>query len=212
MKIELFYAPVACPLVPYLLLEEAGAKFDVHVLNLRAGQQRSPDFLKLNPKHKVPLLLVDGVPLTENLAIQTWIARSFPEAGLLPTDTWGECQALSLLSWCASGFHPLLSRINAPGKYCGADCSPDTVAEIAKDQLLQQFRIAEDLLAGREYFLDSFSAADAYFFWCTRRAGLLGVNLSGLPGCRAHFERVGDRPSAKAVLQFEAEVLAAASE
>lgn len=207
MQIELFYAPTACSLVPFLLLEEAGARFDVHVLDLRGGQQRLPDYLRLNPKHKVPLLLVDGEPLSENLAIQTWIARTFPAAGLLPSSTWAECQALSLLSWCASGFHPLLSRINAPAKYCGADCAPETVTEIAKRQLSEQFLIAEDLLRGRRYFFDSFTVADAYFFWCTRRAGQLGVDLSELPGCREHFRRVSDRPAAKTVLVYEAQTL-----
>ncbi|WP_323765801.1 glutathione S-transferase family protein [Marinovum sp.] len=205
MKLDLFYAPVACSLVPFLLLEEAGASFEVHVLNLRAGEQSAPAYLSLNPKHKVPLLLVDGVPLSENLAIQTWIARSFPEARLLPGETWGDCQALSLLSWFASGFHPHLSRINQPAKYCGAGCTPGQVTEIATQQLAARFRIAEDLLAGTTWFFDRFTAPDAYFFWCCRRAGQLGVDLSALPSCRRHFEAVGSRASARAVLGFERE-------
>ena len=78
MDIVLYYAPVACSLVPYVTLTEAKAKFTVHPMNLRKGQQNSDDYLRLNPKHKVPLLVIDGKPLTENVAIQQWIARSFP--------------------------------------------------------------------------------------------------------------------------------------
>jgi glutathione S-transferase len=59
-------------------LTEAGADFEVRNINLRKGQQSSPDYLKLNPKHKVPVLMVDGQVLTENVAIQLWIARNFP--------------------------------------------------------------------------------------------------------------------------------------
>ena len=53
-------------------------------LNLRKEQHKSADYLKINPKHKVPLLVVDGKVLSESIAIQTWIARTFPQAKLLP--------------------------------------------------------------------------------------------------------------------------------
>ena len=60
MKIELYYAPVTCALAPYVTLTEAKAEFEVRPLNFRKGQHNSPEYLKLNPKHKVPLLIVDG--------------------------------------------------------------------------------------------------------------------------------------------------------
>jgi glutathione S-transferase len=113
MEITLYYAPIACSLVPYVTLTEANANFSVQTINLQKGQQNSADYLRLNPKHKVPLLLVDGKPLTENVAIQIWIAHNFPKAALLPSDPWQELRAISMLSWCPSSIHPLLSRINS---------------------------------------------------------------------------------------------------
>ena len=83
MEIALYYAPNTCALAPYVTLTEAGAGFEVRPLNFRKNQQRSPDYLRLNPKHKVPLLIVDGQPMTESTAIQIWIARTFPQAKLL---------------------------------------------------------------------------------------------------------------------------------
>lgn len=71
MKLTLYYAPMTCALVPYVTLTEAGAEFDVRDINTRSGQNRSPEFLSVNPKHKVPVLVIDGEPLTENVAIQT---------------------------------------------------------------------------------------------------------------------------------------------
>src|SRR5436309_6277418 len=103
MNIVLYYAPIACSLVPYVTLTEANATFEVRALNMRKGEHKSAQYLKVNPKHKVPLLVVDGKTLSENVAIQTWIARSFPQARLLPTDPWQELQAISLLAWCSSG-------------------------------------------------------------------------------------------------------------
>src|SRR5664279_4299132 len=99
MEILLYYAPITCALAPYITLTEAGAEFEVRPLNFRKDQHKSRDYLKLNPKHKVPLLVVDGKVLSESTAIQIWIARAFPQAKLLPSDPWLELQAVSLLSW-----------------------------------------------------------------------------------------------------------------
>jgi glutathione S-transferase len=73
--LTLYYAPMTCALVPFVTLTEAGAAFDIANVNSRTGQLRTPEFLRLNPKHKVPVLMIDGDPLTENIAIQIWIAR-----------------------------------------------------------------------------------------------------------------------------------------
>ena len=114
MDIALYYAPITCALAPYVTLTEAGANFDVRPLNFRKNQHLSPEYLKVNPKHKVPLLVVDGKTLSESIAIQTWIARTFPQAKLLPSDPWQELQAMSIMSWCSGGIHPFLARINSP--------------------------------------------------------------------------------------------------
>ena len=86
MSLTLYYAPMTCALVPYVTLTEAGAQFDVRNVNTRAGGTRTSEFLAVNPKHKVPVLVIDGEPLTENVAIQLWIARRYPQARLLPAD------------------------------------------------------------------------------------------------------------------------------
>ena len=86
----------ACPLRHAYRSER---QVEVQNINLRKGEQNLPDYLKLNPKHKVPLLLVDGQSLTENVAIQIWIARNFPQAKLLPADPWQELKAISIMSW-----------------------------------------------------------------------------------------------------------------
>ena len=70
MQLILYYAPNACSLVPYVSLTEAGAPFEVHPLNFRKSQHMAPEYLQVNPKHKVPVLVIDGEPLTENVAIQ----------------------------------------------------------------------------------------------------------------------------------------------
>jgi glutathione S-transferase len=94
MKIALYYAPATCALAPYVTLTEAGADFEVRPLDFRKRQNFTPEYLKINPKHKVPALVVNGKILTENVAIHQWVHRNFPNAKILPADPWDELQAI----------------------------------------------------------------------------------------------------------------------
>jgi glutathione S-transferase len=206
MDIKLYYAPVTCALAPYISLTEAGADFTAMPVNMRKGQNKSPEYMGMNPKHKVPVLQVDGKVLTESPAIQTWIARTFPDAKLLPADPWEELQALSILCWCSSGIHPYLSRINSPAKVCDVPDTGESVTRLAAEFIYEAFAIAERLLDGRDYFFGDFTAPDAHFFWCFRRATQFELPLDAYTNCAAHFARMQTRPSVQKLLSFEKEV------
>ena len=77
--VELYWGPGSCARVPFIALEEAGADFTLHVINRFAGEAKTPEYLAVNPKGKVPTLVVDGSILTENPAIQTYIAGAYPD-------------------------------------------------------------------------------------------------------------------------------------
>ena len=166
-------------------------------------EQMSPEYLKINPKHKVPLLVVDGRTLSENVAINTWIARTFPAARLLPSDPWQELQATSLMSWCSGGIHPFLTRINSPAKVADYPGSEDAVRKAAVAALMENFKIADDMLTGREFFFDHFTVPDAHFFWCCRRAAQLGIDMKQFPAVMQHHERLLKRPSVARLVAFE---------
>lgn len=207
MKVVLYYAPYTCAAAPYLTLTEAGCPFEVRLINMRKKQQMSPEYLKINPKHKVPTLVVDARPLTENVAMHLWVARNFPEAELLPKDPWQELKAISMLAWVASGIHPNLSRINSPAKVCDLPGSEDNIKKHAAGPVMEAFAIADDLLAGQEYFFKKFTAPDAHFFWAMRRGQQLGLDFGQFKNCMAHHERMLARPSVKTLVAFERSVL-----
>ena len=93
-----------------------------------------------------------------------------------------------------------------PPRHNDAAGASDSVIKLATEFLFENFQIGDDLLAGREYFFDHFTAPDAHFFWCCRRATQLGVDISGFPNVMAHFKRMQERPSVKKLLAYEKEV------
>jgi glutathione S-transferase len=209
MKLTLYYAPMTCALVPYVALTEAGAEFEVRNVNTRTNAHRMPEFLALNPKHKVPVLLIDGEPPTENIAIQMWIARQYPQARLLPEGPKDDIRAISLMAWFSSTIHPHLTHNPRPENHCDLSGSEEAVRRVGARLLFEDFAIADRLLAGREWFFDRWTIADVYFFWCFRRALSFKLDLSEFSSCMAHFERVQQRASVQSVLAHEKKVLEA---
>src|SRR5580704_16379716 len=96
----LYYAPGACSLGIHVLLEEIGKPYDGVVVNLRQGEQFQPGFTSVNPKSKVPTLeRDDGSVLTEFPAIAYWLARTSPDAHLLPGDVESHTRAMEALDY-----------------------------------------------------------------------------------------------------------------
>jgi glutathione S-transferase len=137
------------------------------------------------------------------VAIQIWIHRAFPQAKLLPQDPKQEIRAISLMAWFASTIHPHLTPNARPENYCDLPGSAEAVKRAGNKLLFEDFRIAEGLLAGREFFFDHFTAPDAYFFWCFRRAISFKLDLAAFPNCLAFVERLQQRPSLQKLLAHE---------
>ena len=207
MKLELHHAPRACSLVPFITLSEAGAPFEVVNVNMARREHLEPAFLSVNPKHKVPVLCIDGEPLTENVAIQIWIARTFPQAHLMRVAPAQEVKAIAFLAWCASGIHPALTPNAHPMQYCDVPGTEESVRRVAQKKLRENYRIAENLLYEKQWFFDHFTAADAYFFWCFRRGQQFNIELGEFVNCIAHGERMKKRPSVRLALEYEARTL-----
>ena len=84
--LTLYYSPGACSLAPHIALEEAGAPYALQLVSIPKGEQQAPEYLSVNPRGKIPALRTGEGVLTENVAILTYVARSFPQAQLLPEE------------------------------------------------------------------------------------------------------------------------------
>ena len=199
--LRLYWFPGSCARVPLVALEEIGAPFELTV-----PRRPSDEYAAVNPKGKVPALVADGRVITENPAIEAFLARSFPEARLLPEQPEAALEALSTMCWFASGIHPVFGRLRFPASVSPLPESHDAVRAAALGQLEKEFAIAEERLADREWLFGEWTIVDAYLLWCWFRAVGLGIDASRFPRCAEHGRRCEQRDSvARALDREEAE-------
>jgi glutathione S-transferase len=170
----------------HIALHEIRVPFEARPLSFK-NDLREPTFLDLNAEGKVPVLLVDGRPLTEVAAILFFLAKRFPEAELLPRDDLEfEAQALSWMSFIASTLHPARQR----------------GLEYAK----QVYGIADRRLGGG-WALGRYSIADIHLFrlyW--RLANSLHPAPETFPNLTAHYQRMMARPAVQRTIEVEAAI------
>ena len=122
MSVKLYYAPGACSFASHIALEELGIPYETQKLDLAAGDQRKPEYLKLNPRGRVPTCVVDGQVMTENVGIISYFAGGYPDRGLWPKDTWHQGLAISTMAWLSNSVHPAYSHIVRAARF--ADDAP----------------------------------------------------------------------------------------
>ncbi|MEK9776981.1 MAG: glutathione S-transferase, partial [Quisquiliibacterium sp.] len=119
--IELHFAPGACSFVPHVALEiikaSTGEDFSPTLVKLHKGEQRTPEYLAMNPDGQVPVLSVDGQPLTQIVAICDYLDRRYPQVGLLPSDVFARARAMSQLAWMNNTAHPTFTHVFMPQKF-----------------------------------------------------------------------------------------------
>jgi glutathione S-transferase len=185
--LTLYFAPGASSMAVHIALHEIGVAFEGRPMSFKNDDLRKPGYLALNPEGKVPTLVIDGRPLTEVAAILFYLARRFPEAGLLPRDDIeAEAQALSWMSFIASTLHPARRH--------GLDHAK-TVYGIADRRL------------GNGWAIGRYSIADIHLFrlyW--RLANSLKPTPEVFPNLTAHYARMMERPAVQRTIEVESAV------
>lgn len=200
--LKFFYAPYTCAMATHIVLEHLACDYEGIKLDFRANQQRSPEFLAINPKGRVPALVTPRGVLTETPAILLYLAQLHPQAGLAPLDdpyALAEMQAVN--SWFCSTVH--VAHAHRPRGYRWAD---DAAAQQAmKDKVPHNMAecfdwIEAELLRGPWVMGDTFTVADPYLYTVTSWLPSDGVAIERFPRVADHHRRVQALPSVQAVL------------
>jgi glutathione S-transferase len=182
--LTLYFAPGSSSMAVHIALHEIGVPFEGKPMSFHNNDMRAPDYLKLNPEGKVPTLVADGRPLTEVAAILFYLAKRFPDAGLLPRDdTEADAQALSWMSFAASTLHPARRR--------------------GMEYAEKVYGIADRRL-GSGWALGHYSIVDIHLFrlyW--RFANSLKPAPEIFPNLTAHYARMMARPAVQRTVEIE---------
>jgi len=184
-----YFAPGSSSMAVHIALHEVGCAFESRPVSLAKGETRTPEFLKVNPRGKVPTLVVDGRVLTEVAGILFYLARRYPEAKLLPEgDVFLEADVVSWMSFLASGVHPARSE------------GPEAARAI--------WEIAEQRLGTRDWAVgDRYSIADIHLFRLFWRFGTPLIAKPGdLSNLKWHHDRMLERVAVKRTIEIEKEV------
>ncbi|MFI4933569.1 MAG: glutathione S-transferase family protein [Caulobacterales bacterium] len=205
MKPKLYYAPGVCSLASHIAFEEAGVEVDYVRLDLAKGDVRRPEYLKLNPKGRVPLVVTDQGTLTESPAILAWIAQTWPEAKLAPLDDpWALAQVNSFNAYLSGTLHGLaFAGVFQPGRFADGEAAQSAVKSKALQSLKDAFDLIENKLGDDRWVHGAYTTSDPYLAVLASWLSHLGQSLEQFPKLAAHSKRVRARPAAQRAFAAE---------
>jgi glutathione S-transferase len=197
-----YYAPGTCALATQIALEEAGAVYEAVKVDFASQQQRGADFLRLNPKGRVPILVTDRGVISETPALLLYVAQTFPEAHLAPLDDpFALAQLQAFTSYLCSTVHPARAHIYRGNRW--AD-DPAAIAEMKRkgpEVVGDCFAIIDaEMLAGPWVLGERYSVADAYLFTLANWLERDGLDRSRFPKVEDHWRRMRERPAVQRAL------------
>ena len=195
--LKLFYTSNTCALASLITLEEAGADYEISRVDFSRSEQRSPEYLEINPKGRVPVLVTEaGANITETPAILTFIAQSFPAANLVPADTFGFARVQEFNSYLCSTVHPAHAHRVRGTRWADDETAIAEMARKAPSVIADCFELIEHkMFEGPWVTGASFTISDPYLFTITGFLDADGVDIDRFPRVREHRERMSARES-----------------
>ena len=209
MTLKLYYAPGACSFVPHALLETAGEPFEAVHVKLHKAENRTPEYLRINPRGQVPVLVDGRQTITQIVAIVLYLHDRFPGRHFLPGEPMARARVLETLMWMNNTVHPTFTHVFMPGKFVDA---PEAQAQVkAFNSALYRELVGElDAMArsaaergvpwlGGEHF----GPLDAYALTLLRWVGFAGTDPTTFMSLWAHVQRVAALPAVARAIERE---------
>ena len=205
MTMKLFYSTGSCALASHIALEEAGADYEAVRISLKDGDQRKPEYLKLNPKGRVPVLVTDSGVLTENVAILAFVAQSYPAARLAQLDdpfAFAKMQAIN--SYLSSTVHVAHAHKGRGSRWADDPVAIEAMKKKVPQSVGDSFEMIErELFAGPWAIGNDYTVADAYLYTLATWLEGDSVDPKRFPKVFDHRNRMEQRPAVQRVLAAE---------
>jgi len=199
---KLFYAVGTCALASHIALEEAGAEYTTVRLDFSQNDQRKPEYLRINPKGRVPALVTDSGILTETPAILAYIAQLYPKAGLAPlADPFAFARVQSFTSYLCSTAHVNHAHLGRGARWADEPSSLEDMKRRVPKSVGDSFALMEsEMVEGPWVMGQHYTICDPYLYtvagWLPRDS----VDIARFPKIHEHHKRMAERPAVKKVL------------
>ena len=205
--LKLYYAPGTCSTASHIGLEESGAKYDSQALAFATSEQKTPEYLSVNPRGRVPALVVDEGTIVENTAILDYIAGKYAPQ-LMPTDPVQRARAISLMAWFSNNVHPAFTHIGRPERFATDASVFDHLKAVGRDNFLSALKEIDGIIGGNPWVMgEQFTVVDGYalvFYGWGKR---IGLPVGDLKNYTAWKDRMLARPAVMRVLEREKSIL-----
>jgi glutathione S-transferase len=200
--LTLYYAPGTCALASHLALEYAGARYETVRLDFGKKQQRSPEYLRINPKGRVPALVTDQGILTETPALLLFISQTFPQASLAPLeDPFLLARANEFNSYLCSTVHVAHAHRVRAYRWVDDAQAIEAIRKKVPQTVGECFELIEsEMLKGPWVLGERFSICDMYLFTLAQWLEADGVDPNRFPKVADHRRRMSADPVVVRVL------------
>lgn len=193
--IKFFHSPGSCSDGILLLLQELHIEFETEIINLKKGMQHDPAFLVINPKGKVPsLLLEDGSTLTEFQTIAYWLVATFKKSNLWPDTLEKQAQTLEVLDFIVGSVHMRgFTFVKMPKKFQLDEKGTEDLRSFGRSEAEKGLKHLGSILGTSKYLFGNFGVADAALFYVLQWAEQEKIPHSN--NLKEFLERVRGRPA-----------------
>jgi len=198
MGIVFYYTPMSSATRVHWALEELGVPYEKVKVDLSAGEQRKPEFLKINPNGKVPAMVIDGQPVFESLAMLLHLGETYGvDRGLFPPPGLQRLEAFKWMTWGSVSFLEAAQRfMRNTSERWPVEQRNAGAAEAARKELNDLVRVLDDTLATRPYLLgEAFSLTDCGVATIVAFVGRIGFDLAPYAHVGAWIGRCMARPA-----------------
>ncbi|MDO9638535.1 MAG: glutathione S-transferase family protein [Hydrogenophaga sp.] len=205
MSLKLYFAPGACSFVPHAMLELANVEFEPSMVKLHKGEQRAPEYLALNPRGQVPVLVDGDEVITQIVAILLYLDEKLPMAGILPPAGLERARALQVLTWMNNTVHPTFTHVFMPQKFTDDEAAQKAIRDFGAARYRELLGEIEALAAKAAPWMVGArpGALDAYALTLLRWGGYAGINPADFPATWELVQRFAELPGVARAIERE---------
>ena len=202
----LYYAPFTCAVAAHIALEEAGADYEARRIDFSKTEQRSEDYLKVNPKGRVPALVTDRGIITELPAILAYIAQTFPAAKLAPVDDFFEfARVQAFNNYLCATVHVAHAHKLRGSRWTDDPAAIESLKAKVPETMSECFALIEnEMFTGPWVMGEDYSICDIYLFTLCQWLNFDDVDINIFPKVADHNRRMLQNPSVQKVLAAHA--------